>query len=217
MEWSLAETEGSVSYLGPEKPGEPPAASRFTRYSHRRATSDKTNKIIYIIGMDQSSQASDNRTGSHGRQSSTSTNYSRPRTYSSTVLVTSPAGAEEDGQPCMCMHLLAASIRILTASKAPSSPSGTKPHGQSGIISPSPHHDSSAWTASSACSAFSSVARSNPRRRDVCFFLLSGVAWWLVCLLSHRYLCRAHMCVSEAVRREVSKGLSLLEASLVEK
>lgn len=83
----------------PERAGEPPAASRFIRYSHRRATSDKLNKIMSIMEIDQSRRASEGRTGRHGRQNSTSTNYSRLRASSSTAPITNPADAKEDRQP----------------------------------------------------------------------------------------------------------------------
>jgi hypothetical protein len=89
----------------PEKAGEPPAASRFIRYSHRRATSDKMNKSLSIMEMDQSRRASEDRTGSHGRHNSASTNYSRPRTSSSTASIMSPVDVKEDWQPCMCTYL----------------------------------------------------------------------------------------------------------------
>ncbi|OIW27435.1 hypothetical protein CONLIGDRAFT_633801 [Coniochaeta ligniaria NRRL 30616] len=83
----------------PEKAGEPPAASRFIRYSHKRATSDKMNKIISIMEMNQSRRTSEDRTAGHGRHNSASTNYSRPRTSSSVSSIMSPADVKEDWQP----------------------------------------------------------------------------------------------------------------------
>ncbi len=87
----------------PEKAGEPPAASRFIRYSHKRATSDKMNKIISIMEMSQSRRTSEDRTAGHGRHNSASTNYSKPRRSSSVSSIMSPADVKEDWQPCMCI------------------------------------------------------------------------------------------------------------------
>lgn len=89
----------------PDKAREPPAASRFIRYSHKRATSDKMNKIISIMEMDQSRRASEDKTAGPGRHNSTSTNYSRPRTSSSMSSIMSPVDTKEDWQPCMCQYI----------------------------------------------------------------------------------------------------------------
>jgi hypothetical protein len=84
----------------PEKASEP--ASRFIRYSHKRATSDKMNKIISIMEMDHSKGTSEDRPRGHGRHNSTSTNYSRHRQQTSSSLssIMSPVDTKEDWQPC---------------------------------------------------------------------------------------------------------------------
>ena len=83
----------------PDKAGEPPAASRFIKYSHKRATSDKMNKIIAIMEIDQSRRASQETIASHAGRNSAPSNYSRSRT-SSLSSIMSPVDAKEDWQPC---------------------------------------------------------------------------------------------------------------------
>jgi hypothetical protein len=83
----------------PEKASEP--ASKFIRYSHKRERSDKMKKIISIMEMDQQMHALDDRTESEARDSTSSSNYSRPRTStSSSASIMSPVDAKEDWQPC---------------------------------------------------------------------------------------------------------------------
>jgi hypothetical protein len=84
----------------PENASEP--ASKFIRYSHKRERSDKMKKIISIMEMDQQRHALDETTEGQSRESRSSSNFSRPRTStsSSSASIMSPVDAKEDWQPC---------------------------------------------------------------------------------------------------------------------
>lgn len=99
----------------PDKAGESPAASRFIRYSHKRATSDKMNKIIAIMETDQSRRPPRETIASHGGLSSAPMNYSRSRT-SSLSSIMSPVDAKEDWQPCKRRAFTGPQSHILTHS-----------------------------------------------------------------------------------------------------
>jgi len=87
----------------PEKAHEP--RSRFITYSHKRARSQKMNKIISIMEMESDRQPGDSLAEDEGRKSTSS---SRPRTPPPALL--SPTESiKGDFQPCKLEVILAIS------------------------------------------------------------------------------------------------------------
>jgi len=85
----------------PEKAAEP--RSRFITYSHKRARSQKMNKIITIMEMESARVPEDPFTDPEGRRSTSSlassTHSSGPRTPSA-VLLSPGHSPKPDWQPC---------------------------------------------------------------------------------------------------------------------
>lgn len=84
----------------PETASEP--RSRYITYSHKRARSEKMNKIISIMEMANSDQGSEtDETYSHTRDGSSTSKVSRARTSSGSSIM-SPTDCKDDWQPCKC-------------------------------------------------------------------------------------------------------------------
>lgn len=79
--------------------------SRYITYSHKRARSEKMNKIISIMEMmnknDKPAEATE--FVSHTRSASSVSKPSRARTHSVSSTMSS-TDCREDWQPCKCLH-----------------------------------------------------------------------------------------------------------------
>ncbi len=83
----------------PETTKEP--RSRFVTYSHKRARSEKMNKILSIMDMESKTDSQVDDSERKSTQSAPS-NFSRPRTMSTSTISTvrSPTESNADWQPC---------------------------------------------------------------------------------------------------------------------
>jgi hypothetical protein len=101
--WSqlLARQKALSPVWDPEKAAEP--RSRFITYSHKRARSQKMNKIITIMEMESENQLDDPFADPEGRRSTSSMassiHTSGPKTPSS-VLLSPGESPKPDWQPC---------------------------------------------------------------------------------------------------------------------
>ncbi len=127
--WSqlLPEEKALAAVWDPEKVEEP--RPRYITYSHKRALSDKMNKILSIMDMEPKRL----KDGSGDRQSTPSAtpalphNFSKPRNASVSSTNGSTGSNPADWQPCMFGPNHAFRISwLLTMSQLPRSRFGTK-------------------------------------------------------------------------------------------
>ncbi len=127
--WSqlLPEEKALAAVWDPEKVEEP--RPRYITYSHKRAISEKMNKILSIMDMEpkRSNDGSGDRQSTQATTPASSHNFSKPRNASVSSTNSSPSPYSADWQPGMfgSNHEFRISM-VLTMRQVPPSHFGTK-------------------------------------------------------------------------------------------